>query len=63
MFPHTEMTEHLIRSHGVTPRQLRKLWERRNPDLSVEWDDLLEVNHDLLHSLRNGEVVRGYRVS
>jgi hypothetical protein len=53
------MTEHLMQSHGVTPRQLRKLWENRNPDLSMRWEDLLEANHDLLHSLKNGEVVRG----
>ena len=49
------MTDHLIEDHGVTPRKLRELWENRSG--SVSWDDFLEVNHDLLHTLAAGRAV------
>ena len=58
-YPQTDMTEHLIAEHGVTPAKLRDLWENRNPDLSIGWDEVLDVNHDMIHQLAQGKAVRG----
>lgn len=45
--------------HGVTPAAVRRLWEGRVPGLEMDWDSLLDVNHDLLHTLGEGRVARG----
>lgn len=51
MYPQNAMTEHLMESHAVTPKMLRENFEHFSGSNVASWEDYLEVNHDLLHSI------------
>ena len=53
----TVMAYHLRTEHAISEGAIQRLWE--NLAQGVEWEEFLDANHAMLHTLGQGGVARG----